>query len=189
MQPMPVTTTMDPAGAVHAIAISPQHIVLFVPPSVFDRLAPGCDTTHAGTLYKVAARHEIGGTSIFVANATPPLAASIDRDDAWRRRLELASVLPRLVNGAPGIDPAMLRRQLPVALLVPSYQEYVRIRAGPARALTRWTRVDGSRSIQSEASTSQPRPGSAILGESGLRRRSSRSSVPMKTARRLPSRR
>jgi hypothetical protein len=119
----PITSLRDPAGPLYSLALSPSCTITFAPKPVVDRIAHESGHVHETTHYTFSLRDTAEKRSVFIANSAAPSPADIDRDDGWRRRTELASALPALINGARDVDPVAVRRSVPIALLVPSYLE------------------------------------------------------------------
>lgn len=67
----------------------------------FGALPPSAVEPHAGRYYRFAERAGGEQTTIAVENAFPPDKADIDRDDAWRRRLELWEDVSGLLQHEP----------------------------------------------------------------------------------------
>ena len=123
MQLLPLTTSQDVVGPVYTLPVGTDCTIRFVTPSHFARCVPDFDRQLQGERFAVAARSESGHHTVLVANAARPHVSRIDRDDSWHRRLELATLLPTVLNGALSESRMLLRRQVPVSLLVPIYLE------------------------------------------------------------------
>jgi hypothetical protein len=94
MQLLPYTTTQGKHGPIHTIELGHRCVIQVLPAPDFDKLVTRCPDHHRGRHYEIAACTENGKSVILIKTAKPPAKEQIDRDDAWHRRLELASILP-----------------------------------------------------------------------------------------------
>ena len=122
MQLLPYTTTQGKHGPVHTIELSRTCVIQVLPAADFDKRASRCTDHQRGRHYEIAACTESGRSIILIKNARPPFKAQIDRDDTWRRRVELASILPGMLDGKVELSPAEIKHLLPLSLLIPSYK-------------------------------------------------------------------
>lgn len=104
-----------------SFAVGPYGEVRFYPAGHMPAPEEG-SVRRAGRHYVAYSCRANGRTTVTLTNATPPSTA-IDYDDAWKRRLELASMFDTLFEDTPDVDPVAVRRQVPRALLVPTYLE------------------------------------------------------------------
>jgi len=97
-------------------------VILVLPAPDFDKCVSRCTAHQRGRYYEIAACTENGRSVILIKNAKPPCQEMIDRDDTWHRRVELASILPGMLDGKVDLSPAQIKHLLPLSLLIPAYK-------------------------------------------------------------------
>ena len=125
MQLLPYTTTHGKNGPVHTIELGHTCVIQVLPAPDFDNRVSRCADHHRGRHYEIAACTENGTSVILIKNAKPPSKEHIDRDDTWHRRIELASILPGMLDGKVELSLAEIKHLLPLSLRIPSYKEAI----------------------------------------------------------------
>jgi hypothetical protein len=135
MKLLPHTTTNGTYGPVHTIELGHMCVIHVLPAPDFDKRVSRCADHQRGWYYEIAACSENGRSVILLRNAKPPAKEQIDRDDAWHRRIELASILPGMLDAKVALSPAEIKHLLPLSLLIPSYKEALSPDAPPEDVL------------------------------------------------------
>lgn len=130
-------TVFGPYGPIHTIATEPLLIHIVCEAHFASIAKTDCESikTHCGDHFAILARCNADqSTEVFIKNRRPITVASIHRDDAWQKRLELARAFTEIFLNSESMNtdppahkvkltPTELRHDLPMSLLTPVYLE------------------------------------------------------------------